>query len=141
MPPTRKQLLLLLTLQMKRKRRRKNFNRMITNSLLMVSEIFRTELAMHMNVVMATNAQLALLLPSPRQCWVYPREDSWFTGMWENRFDETYHGGHRWKKDFRMSIDTFLNLVHRLTPLLQKQDTVRFTQYSIFYIFFSGKGE
>ena len=67
---------------------------------------------------------ITLQLPIPRSCSAYDREEFWFRDLWENRFDESYHGGGRWRGDFRMRSDSFNKLVHKLTPLLQKQDTV-----------------
>ena len=58
----------------------------------------------------------AMHLPSPRRCRAYERDDFWWDHMWNNRYDEDYHGGNRWKRDFCMSVDMFVELVRKLTP-------------------------
>ena len=99
--------------------------------MLLISESYHSGFMMQMHVMMSGFIQLALL-PSPRRCWVYERQDCWFQDLWDHRFDDDYQGGNRWKRDFRMTIETFKKLIDRLTPILQKRDTV--STFLLFYI-------
>ena len=76
---------------------------------------------------------MSALLPTPRRCWSYERQECWFQDLWDHPFDERYHGGDRWRRDFGMNIETFVKLDGRLTPFLQTRDTVN--TFLLFYFF------
>ena len=70
----------------------------------------------------------------PRSCRSFERQEFWFQALWANRLDESYQGGDRWKRDFRMTAETFLKLVNLLTPYLQKE--VSFRIYIYFHTYY-----
>ena len=81
---------------------------------------------------------ISLELPNPRACRAYEREESWWQELWAHRFDENYHGGHRWKQDFRMKANESELLQTRghsnaIPPKRQKK-----TRYVFFPGFFRG---
>ena len=110
-------LLLLMLLKRMQRRKRCYYTRRSMNNLLFLSEEVN-------NMMQIGFSHLFALLPNPRSCCSYIREETWFTELWANRFDEHYQGGKRWVEDFRMSADTFIKLVEMLRPYLQKEDTV-----------------
>ena len=119
-------IIMLVFKMMRQKTRRQNLvRRRITNLIILWGETNINSLLWQMQMSMMGLFQLtAMQLPSARRCRAYERHDFWFSDLWNNRGDDEYHGGDRWKKDFRMNVDTFLKLVNKLRPYLQKQDTV-----------------
>ena len=112
---------------MRRKKRRRiaDYRRKFVNMLLLsvtTNDLLVSQLQMSILGLLQVST---LQMPSVRRCRAYERHDFWFQDLWDNRHDEDYHGGQRWKRDFRMRVDTFLKLVRKLTPYIQKQDTVR----------------
>ena len=53
----------------------------------------------------------------PRSTWAYKREELWFNRMLNKKFDE------HWKNDFRMTRNTFLEIVRIVQPVMKKSDT------------------
>ena len=130
MPLSRKQRLLFIFLVIKMaKKRKKERKKSRFQALLQTSEMANTYFLTYMQTMTGFSQLISLGLRSPRSCRAYDRQEFWFQDLWTHRFDETYQGGGRWKRDFRMKAETFTSLVNILTPYLQKEDTVSHSNF------------
>ena len=53
-----------------------------------------------------------------RRIWSYERQEFWFTNLIENRYNILFE--QKWREDFRISRNTFFEIVNLVRPSLEK---------------------
>ena len=56
-----------------------------------------------------------------RRIWSYERQEFWFTNLIENRYNILFE--QKWREDFRISRNTFFEIVNLVRPSLEKKET------------------
>ena len=56
-----------------------------------------------------------------RRIWSYEKKEFWFTNLIENRYNILFE--QKWPEDFRISRNTFFEIVNLVRPSLEKKET------------------
>ena len=61
------------------------------------------------------------IIPDSRRYWITHYQQNWFECIWQNLYEDILR--ELWKKEFRMSAETFQILVDKVSLRMPKQDT------------------
>ena len=112
-PVIKEKLLLLLLLGQLMNNRKKVRKNSICKLILLRKIFFRSQ---------SLNIALSIIdLKAVKSVWTFYREELWFQHMWNNRNNLAIR--QRFRADFRMTSDTFMDIVTLVRNRLEKQDT------------------